>query len=65
MQLILIAHRGCTTLKIRYVCIVVGNNQSTLKLTCISCIDAEIRAKLHRTANAVGDIYKRAITKHS
>ena len=61
MQLVLIAHRSRTALEIRYVCIIVGDDQGTLKLTCISGIDAEIRTQLHRTAHTLGDIHERAI----
>ena len=65
MQLVLVAHRGCTSLQIRYVGIVVGNNQCTLKLTCVTGIDAEVRAELHGAANTLGNINKRTIAEHS
>ena len=63
MQLVLIAHGGCTSFQIRYVSIVVSNNQRTLKLSRVSGVDAEIRAEFHRTAHPLGNIDKRAIAE--
>ena len=64
MQLVLVAHRSSTSLKITDVGIIVGYNQRTLELSGITRINTEITAQFHRTAHAFGDIDKRTVTKH-
>ena len=56
MQLVLVAHRCCAAFKIAYVGIVVGNDEGALKLTCVLCVDAEIRAELHGAAHALRNV---------
>ena len=65
MQLVLVAHRSGASFEIRNVSIVVGNDESTLKLTRVAGIDAEVRAQLHRTAHAFRDIYERTVAEYS
>ena len=45
--------------------IVGGYDQGALKLSRIQCIDPEVRAQLHRAADALGDVDKRAVTEDS
>ena len=61
MQLVLITHRGRTTFEIRHISLIIGNDERTLKLSGIAGIDTEITAQFHRTAHALGDIYKRTV----
>ena len=63
VQLILVAHRCRASLKIRYVRIVVGNNQRAFELSRIPCIDAEIRTEFHRATHSLGYIYERAVAE--
>ena len=44
VQLVLVAHRSGTALKVRYVGIVVGNDEGTFKLSCTFGVDTEVRA---------------------
>src|SRR5574344_37396 len=64
MELVLIAHRSRTSLKIRHIRIVVGNDERALKLSCIARIDTEITAQFHRTTYTLGDIYERTVAEH-
>ena len=64
MELVLIAHRSRTSLKIRHIRIIVGNDERALKLSCIAGIDTEITAQLHRTTHTLGDIYERSVAEH-
>ena len=64
MELVLIAHRSRTSLKIRHIRIIVGNDERALKLSCIAGIDTEITAQFHRTTYTFGDIYKRSVAEH-
>ena len=61
MQLVLVAHRCCATLQVADVSVVVGNDKRTLKLSSVACVDAEVGAKLHRAAHALGNVYERAV----
>ena len=56
MKLILITHWRCTSLQVRNVGIIIGDDQCTLKLTGITGIDAEVTAQLHRAAYALRNI---------
>ena len=58
VQLILVTPRCGTTLQIREVGTLVGNEQRALKLTRVLRIDAEVCGKFHRAAYAFGDIYE-------
>ena len=63
MQLVLVAHRCRTTFQVTHVRVIISHDERTLKLSCITGIDAEIATQLHRTTNALGDIDKRAVAK--
>ena len=56
MELVLITHWRCTSLQVRNVGIIIGDDQCTLKLTGVTGIDAEVTAQLHRTADALRNI---------
>ena len=56
MELVLITHWRCTSLQVRNVGIIIGDDQCTLKLTGITGIDAEVTAQLHRAAYALRNI---------
>ena len=56
MELVLITHWRCTSLQIRNVGIIIGDDQCTLELTGVTGIDAEVTAQLHRTADALRNI---------
>ena len=56
MELVLITHWRCTSLQIRNVSIIIGDDQCTLKLTGVTGIDAEVTAQLHRAADALRNI---------
>ena len=56
MELVLITHWCCTSLQVRNVSIIIGDDQCTLKLTGVTGIDAEVTAQLHRTADALRNI---------
>ena len=65
MKLILVAHRSRTAFEIRHIAVVLGHDQRALKLARVSCVDAEIRAKLHRAAHAFWYVDERAVAEHS
>ena len=44
MQLVLITHRSRTALEVRYIAVVIGHDERTLKLARIGRIDAEVGA---------------------
>ena len=56
MQLILVAHRGRTTLQVADIGFVIGHNQGALELACIGSIDAEVGAQLHRATDSLRNI---------
>ena len=56
MELVLITHWRCTSLQVRNIGIIIGDDQCTLKLTGITGIDAEVTAQLHRAAYALRNI---------
>ena len=56
MELVLITHWRCTSLQVRNVGIIIGDDQCTLKLTGVTGIDAEVTAQLHRAADALRNI---------
>ena len=64
MQLVLVAHRSRTSLKIRHIGTVVGYYQRALKLSCVSGVDAEIAAQFHRATHAFGNIHKRSVAEY-
>ena len=63
MQLILVAHGGCASFKIRHIAAIVTDNQRTLKLSHIDSIDAEVSGQLHRTAHTFWNIDKRTVAE--
>ena len=65
MQLVLITHGSGTALQVADIRVVVGNDKGTLKLSCITGVDAEIAAQLHGTAHTFGDIDKGAVREYS
>ena len=58
VKLVFIAHRGCATLKIAHISIIVGYNQGSLKLPRAGSVDSEICAQLHRAAHTFRNIYE-------
>ncbi len=64
MELVLITHWCGTSLQVRYVCIIIGDNQGTLKLTCVAGIDTEVTTQLHRTTHALRNINEGTIAEH-
>ena len=56
MELVLITHWRCTSLQVRNVGIIIGDDQCTLELTGVTGIDAEVTAQLHRAADALRNI---------
>ena len=64
MQLVFVAHRSGTAFEIRHVGVVVGNDKCAFKLSCVTCIDAEIAAQLHRTVHTFWYINKRPVAEH-
>ncbi len=64
MKLVLIAHRGCASLKIAHIGVIVGHNQRSLKLAYAGGVDAEICAEFHRASHSLGDIHKRTVGEH-
>ena len=65
MELVLITHWRCTSLQVRNVSIIIGDDQCTLKLTGVTGIDAEVTAQLHRAADAFRNINERAIAEYA
>ena len=59
--MVLVAHWRGASFKIGNVSGFVANDEGTFELACVAGIDAEISGQLHRAANALGDIDKRAI----
>ena len=64
MKLVLIAHRGGTSLKITDVGTVVTHDEGAFELSRSTGVDAEIGAELHRTTHAFGDIDERTVGEH-
>ena len=64
MQLVLVAHRRRTALKIAHVAVVVGHDERALELARVAGVDAEVAAELHRTAHALGDVDERTVAEH-
>src|SRR5574344_797585 len=61
MKLILVTHRSGAAFEIGNVRFVVGNNQSTFKLSGVAGIDTEICRELHRAAHSLRNIDKRNV----
>ena len=61
VQLVLVPHGRGATFKVTHVAAVFGNNESTLELSGVGCVDAEIGGQLHGAANALGYIDKRTV----
>ena len=64
MQLVLVTHRSRAALEIADVGVVVGHDECTLELSCVTGIDAEIAAELHGTAHPLGYIDERAVGEY-
>ena len=64
MQLVLVAHRCRAAFEVAHVCVVVGNDERALELTRVACVDAEVGAKLHRAAHALGYVDERSVGEH-
>ena len=61
VQLVLVA-RGCSAaFEIAHIRAFVGDQQRALELAGLGLVDAEIGRKLHRAANALGDVAERAV----
>ena len=65
MQLVLVTHGSGATFQIGDVGIVIGHDECALKLPRLGRIDAEISGQLHRAANALRNIHKRAVAEDS
>ena len=63
MQLIFITHGRGTPLQIADMTALVGNDQGAFELTGIGLVNSKVRGELHGTANAFGDVDKRAVTE--
>ena len=61
VKLVLVAHRGGTSLKVRHIGVVVGYDERPLELSCVACVDAEVARQLHRAAHTLRDIDERAV----
>ena len=64
MQLVLVAHRRGAALQVRHVRVVVGHNERALKLARVARVYAEVGAKLHGAAHALGNVDERAVAEH-
>ena len=64
MELILIALRCCTTLKVADIRALIGNNQRALKLTRTLGINAEICRELHWATHTLWDVAERAVREY-
>ena len=65
MELVFITHWCGTTLQVRYVSIIIGDNQCTLKLTRVAGVDAEVTTQLHRATHALRNINEGTIAEHA
>ena len=61
MQLVLVAHRRRAALEVADVGAFFGDDQRALELSRSLRIDAEVRRKLHRAADALRDVGERAV----
>ena len=64
MQLVLVAHGGGASLKVRHVGVVVGHDECALKLPCVAGVDAEVAAQFHGAAHTLGYVDKRAVAEY-
>ena len=65
MQLVLVAHWRRAPFQIAHIAVGIGNDQRALELASILGVDAEVGRELHRAADALGDVTKRAIAEDS
>ena len=64
MKLVFIAHWSSTSLQVRNVSIIIGDNQGSLKLSGVAGIDTEITAQLHWATHSLRDIDEGTIAEH-
>ena len=64
VQLVLVALRRGATLQVADVAALLGDDQGTLELPGVLCIDTEIGRQLHRATHALGDVHEGAVGKH-
>ena len=64
MQLVLVAHRCGAAFEVRYVAVVIGNDERALELSCVGCVDAEVGRQLAWATHTLGDVHKGAVAEH-
>jgi len=63
VKLVFIPHGRGTAFQVADIRTFFGNDQRSLKLAGVFCVDAEISRQFHGTANALGDVTEGAVTE--
>mmetsp|Transcript_11554 Transcript_11554/g.32417 ORF Transcript_11554/g.32417 Transcript_11554/m.32417 type:complete len:548 (+) Transcript_11554:2714-4357(+) len=65
VELVLVVGRGRAPLQIRYIRVVLADDERALKLPCLGRIDSKVRTELHGGLDALGHVHEGAIREDS